>query len=193
MHSDPQISLHEIAPPFNSSRGAKIHRYCTDQFIRAELPDKTLRMACIFVITLDKLGGAMQKGRMIKAISILAIGVAAAITAGCATNPLAGTTSQSPATQRDYQVLSGTWQLTRGVVNGKPVPASVTRNTILITDRNTFRFPKGERRRHSPRRALYRQSKYATQRSRLDCRRWTEGWSTNARHLRDHGRDPQTR
>ena len=142
MHSDPQISLHEIAPPFNSSRGAKIHRYCTDQFIRAELPDKTLRMACIFVITLDKLGCAMQKGRMIKAISILAIGVAAAITAGCATNPLAGTTSQSPATQRDYQVLSGTWQLTRGVVNGKPVPASVTRNTILITDRNTFRFPK---------------------------------------------------
>jgi hypothetical protein len=27
-------------------------------------------------------------------------------------------------------------------VNGKPVPASVTRNAILITDRNTFRFPK---------------------------------------------------
>jgi hypothetical protein len=52
---------------------------------------------------------------------------------------------------------------------------------------------KGERRRHSPRRALYGQSKYATQRSGLDCRRWTEGWSTNARHLRDHRRDPQTR
>src|SRR5437667_7280294 len=82
------------------------------------------------------------KVRMIKAISILAIGVAAAITAGCATNPLAGTTSQSPASQRDYQVLSGTWQLTRGVDNGKPVPASVARNTILVTDRNTFRFPK---------------------------------------------------
>jgi uncharacterized protein (TIGR03067 family) len=35
-----------------------------------------------------------------------------------------------------------TWQLTRGVVNGKPVPASVARSTILITDHNTFRFPK---------------------------------------------------
>jgi len=27
-------------------------------------------------------------------------------------------------------------------VNGKPVAASVARNTILVTDRNTFRFPK---------------------------------------------------
>ena len=32
--------------------------------------------------------------------------------------------------------------MTRGVVNGKPVLASVERNTILITDHNTFRFPK---------------------------------------------------
>src|SRR5213594_1439174 len=53
MHSESQISLHEIAPPFNSSRDAKIQRLCrvklggnfsligspltrlcTDQFIR---------------------------------------------------------------------------------------------------------------------------------------------------------------
>jgi len=40
MHSDPQISLHEIAPPFNSSGGAMIHRYCTDQLIRARFSDK---------------------------------------------------------------------------------------------------------------------------------------------------------
>jgi uncharacterized protein (TIGR03067 family) len=87
----------------------------------------------------------MQKGRMIKATSILAIGAAAVITAGCATNPLGGTIGQSPAAQRDYELLSGTWQLTRGVDNGKPVPASEARNTILITDRNTFRFPKASR------------------------------------------------
>jgi uncharacterized protein (TIGR03067 family) len=142
MHCDPQISLHEIAPPFNSSSGAKIHRGSTDHFIRAEISGKTLRLACIFVITLDKLGCAMQKGRMIKAVSILAIGVLALISADSATNPLAGTSSQSRAAQRDYQLLTGTWLLTRGVVNGKPVPASVARNTILITDRNTFRFPK---------------------------------------------------
>ena len=79
---------------------------------------------------------------MIKAISILAIGVVAAITNGCANNPVGGTTTESAAAQKDYERLSGTWQLTRGVVNGKPVPASVARNTILITDRNTFRFPK---------------------------------------------------
>jgi uncharacterized protein (TIGR03067 family) len=79
---------------------------------------------------------------MIRAKSILVIGVVAAINASCANNPSGGTTAQSPATQRDYGRLSGTWQLTRGVVNGKPVPASVARNTILITDRDTFRFPK---------------------------------------------------
>ena len=91
---------------------------------------------------LDKMGCAMQKVRMIKAILILAIGVVAVITAGCTTNLIAGTISQSPAAQRDYQLLTGTWQLTRGVVNGKPVPVNVARDTILITDRNTFRFPK---------------------------------------------------
>jgi uncharacterized protein (TIGR03067 family) len=79
---------------------------------------------------------------MIKATSICAIGAVAAISASCATNPVDATTSQSPAARRDYEMLTGTWQLTRGVVNGKPVAASVVRNTILITDRNAFRFPK---------------------------------------------------
>ena len=82
---------------------------------------------------------------MIKVTSILAIGVVAAISASCANNPPGSTTAQSPAAQRDYELLSGTWQLTRGVDNGKPVPANVARNTILITDRNTFRFPKASR------------------------------------------------
>jgi len=33
MHADPQISLHEIVPPFNSSGGAMIHWLCTDYLI----------------------------------------------------------------------------------------------------------------------------------------------------------------
>jgi len=59
MHSDPQISLHAIAPPFKPSRGTKIQRLCrvnvlgssasidlpstglcTDQFIRLHVLDK---------------------------------------------------------------------------------------------------------------------------------------------------------
>jgi uncharacterized protein (TIGR03067 family) len=79
---------------------------------------------------------------MLRALSILLISVAATIIGGCANNPVGGTTAESPAAQRDYELLSGTWQLTRGVVNGKALPASVARNTILITDHNTFRFPK---------------------------------------------------
>jgi uncharacterized protein (TIGR03067 family) len=79
---------------------------------------------------------------VIKSTSILAIGAVAVITVGCETTRLGESVAQSPAAERDYELLSGTWQLTRGVVNGKPVPASVARNTILITDRNTFRFPK---------------------------------------------------
>src|ERR1051326_9550020 len=79
---------------------------------------------------------------MIRALSILGIGAVAAITGGCANLPVGGSTGESAAAQRDYDRLSGTWQLTRGVVNGKSVPASVARNSILITDHNTFRFPK---------------------------------------------------
>jgi hypothetical protein len=33
MHANPQISLHEIVPPFSSSGGAMIHRLCTDYLI----------------------------------------------------------------------------------------------------------------------------------------------------------------
>ena len=82
---------------------------------------------------------------MSKATSIFAIGVVAAISASCANNPPGGATAESAAAQRDYQLLSGTWQLTRAVDNGKPVPASEVRNTILVTNRNTFRLPKATR------------------------------------------------
>src|SRR6266850_1720768 len=82
------------------------------------------------------------KKPMIRTIPLFVVGVALLTAAGCSTGRPSGSTTQSAAVQRDYERLSGTWQLTRGVVNGKPVPASVARNTILITDHNTFRFPK---------------------------------------------------
>jgi len=72
----------------------------------------------------------------------LTAGAVAALTASCVNTEVGGSTAQSAAAQRDYELLSGTWRLTRGVENGKLVPASVLRNTILITDHNTFRFPK---------------------------------------------------
>lgn len=79
---------------------------------------------------------------MIKMMWLFAMGAMAAITADCANNKSRNATAQSAAAERDYERLTGTWQLTRAVVNGKPVPANVLRDTILITDRNTFRFPK---------------------------------------------------
>jgi len=79
---------------------------------------------------------------MIRTIPLFVVGVALLTAASCSTGGPSGSTTQSAAVQRDYERLSGTWQLTRGVVNGKPVPASVARSTILITDHNTFRFPK---------------------------------------------------
>src|SRR5215475_295680 len=78
---------------------------------------------------------------MLRAIPVFVTGIVAVI-AGCSTNGTSSSSTPSAAAQRDYERLSGTWQLTRGVVNGKPVPANVARNTILITDHNTFRFPK---------------------------------------------------
>jgi uncharacterized protein (TIGR03067 family) len=79
---------------------------------------------------------------MIKVIAILTISAVVAISAGCASGRPGGATAQSAAAEKDYERLTGTWQLTRGVVNGRPVATSALRNTVLITDRNTFRFPK---------------------------------------------------
>ena len=79
---------------------------------------------------------------MVKIMSILSFATMAAMTAGFVKTEPGGSMAQSIAARTDYELLSGTWQLTRGVVNGKPVPASVLQNTILITDHNTFRFPK---------------------------------------------------
>jgi hypothetical protein len=66
----------------------------------------------------------------------------AAMTAGFVRTEPGGSMAQHAAARTDYELLLGTWQFTRRVVNGKPVPASVLRNTILITDHNTFRLPK---------------------------------------------------
>jgi uncharacterized protein (TIGR03067 family) len=80
---------------------------------------------------------------MIKRLSIPTIGLAISlIVTACANREFGAPTGDSAAVRRDYDLLTGTWQLTRGVVNGKAVPANVARNTVLITDHNTFRFPK---------------------------------------------------
>ena len=100
--------------------------------IYSQLPRDRTRQRAIFT----------AKSSMIRTIPLFVVGVALLTAAGCASSGPSGSTTQSAAALRDYERLSGTWQLTRGVVNGKPVPASVARNTILITDHNTFRFPK---------------------------------------------------
>jgi uncharacterized protein (TIGR03067 family) len=56
---------------------------------------------------------------------------------GCATSDRGA----QEAARRDYDRLSGTWRLVRAVVNGTPVPEPQVKQTILITDGNTFRFP----------------------------------------------------
>lgn len=135
MHSDPQISLHEMVPAFRFSHAGRIHRCSTVYFIRFGFTDKTAaptRQRAIFT----------AKMCMFKPLRTLFIAATAVIAAGCATNQPSIAPAQSAAAQRDYDLLTGTWQLTRGVDNGKPVPANVARNTILITDHNTFRFPK---------------------------------------------------
>src|SRR5262249_14204254 len=43
--------------------------------------------------------------------------------------------------QKDYDALTGRWQLVKSVVDGKPVPEEEVRKTVLITDHDTFRFP----------------------------------------------------
>jgi uncharacterized protein (TIGR03067 family) len=144
MHSEPQISLHEIGPFRSSSADAMIHRLCTDQFIRAELSDKMQQIPCVCLgIALDSTNGDFQckKTGMMKAIPVLVMGAVAA-TAGCASGKLGGATDRSGAVQRDCDRLTGTWQLTRGVVNGKAGFRKCVAKNNSDRRSNTFRFPK---------------------------------------------------
>jgi uncharacterized protein (TIGR03067 family) len=43
--------------------------------------------------------------------------------------------------QKDYDALTGRWQLVKSIVDGKPVPEAEVRQTVLITDHDEFRFP----------------------------------------------------
>jgi uncharacterized protein (TIGR03067 family) len=43
--------------------------------------------------------------------------------------------------QKDYDALTGRWQLVKSVVDGKAVPEAEASKTVLITDHNVFRFP----------------------------------------------------
>ena len=43
--------------------------------------------------------------------------------------------------QKDYEALTGRWQLVKSIVDGKPVPEAAVRQTVLITDHDEFRFP----------------------------------------------------
>jgi uncharacterized protein (TIGR03067 family) len=69
--------------------------------------------------------------------------LAAAGLAGLAASAAAQTKdAKAAAIQADYDALTGTWQLVKSVVDGKPVPEEEVRKTILITDHDEFRFPK---------------------------------------------------
>lgn len=74
---------------------------------------------------------------MKSAAVVMFIAGALLVCAGCAGTHLAA----REAAEQDYRRLSGTWQLTRAVVDGNPVPEQQLKDTVLITDGDTFRFP----------------------------------------------------
>src|SRR5216117_1012822 len=43
--------------------------------------------------------------------------------------------------EKDYDVLTGRWQLVQSIIDGKPVPETEIAQTVLITDHDEFRFP----------------------------------------------------
>jgi len=43
--------------------------------------------------------------------------------------------------QKDYDALTGRWQLVKSVIDGAPVPEAEVAQTVLITDHDEFRFP----------------------------------------------------
>jgi hypothetical protein len=170
-----------------------IHRLCTDQFIRAELSDKMQQIPCVWLgIALDSTNGDFQckKTGMMKAIPVLVMATVSA-TAGCASGKLGGATDRSGAVQRDYDRLTGTWQLTHGVVNGKAgFRKCVAKNNSDHRSQHVP-VPKGQWRRDASGRNLHGESEHETQTSGLDRSRRTARRPTDARNLRDLGRESQ--
>jgi uncharacterized protein (TIGR03067 family) len=68
-----------------------------------------------------------------------------ALTAGCVNRPADKITNEGALktmdVKKDYEALTGRWQLVKSVVDGKTVPEEEVRKTVLITDHDTFRFP----------------------------------------------------
>jgi hypothetical protein len=69
-------------------------------------------------IRLDKERFSLQRAPMVGTIPLYGVAVALLTAAGCSTGGPSGSTTQSAAVQRDYERLTGTSQLTRGVVTG---------------------------------------------------------------------------
>jgi uncharacterized protein (TIGR03067 family) len=43
--------------------------------------------------------------------------------------------------KKDYDALTGRWQLVKSIIDGTPVPETEVSQTVLITDHDEFRFP----------------------------------------------------
>jgi uncharacterized protein (TIGR03067 family) len=54
-------------------------------------------------------------------------------------------TDKAMLVQKDYDALTGRWQLVQSIVDGKPVPEAEVKQTVLITDHDEFRFPANAR------------------------------------------------
>ena len=132
MQADPQISFHEISPPFSSSGGAIIHRLRTDHFIRGELPDNKMQRleasGCELRSTRQR-AIFNAKAYMIKAIPVVAIGIVAAITASCANSKLGrrnrAICRRSERLRTPIRNLAADSQLTRGMYEASTQTTSV--------------------------------------------------------------------
>ena len=72
MHSDPQISFHAITPPFRASRGGRIHRCCTAQFIYYLASDKaTTHIEIRQLFSRKAVSGAMRPRIAFRRVRIL--------------------------------------------------------------------------------------------------------------------------
>src|SRR5205809_7403727 len=43
--------------------------------------------------------------------------------------------------QKDYDALTGRWQLVQSIIDGKPVPEAEVKETVLITDHDELHLP----------------------------------------------------
>ena len=193
MHSDPQISFHERALPFSSSRGAMIHRVSTDHLIRGEASDKTQWGSLASGSESHLTHSAIREEKKKYDQNNIAFDCWRSRSAYSRLRKYWGWRLNGTVCRRSEGLRPVVGNLAVDSRSGKRKAGARKCFAKYDPDYRSQYLPvsKGQRHRHASSWDIHCESQYQAQTSGLDRSRRTARRSTDARHLRDLRSDSQ--